>query len=155
MKVKKGDVVAVEYEGKFEDGTVFDKSNHGDHSHPLEFKVGSGMVVVGFDKAVEGMEKGEEKEITLNPEEGYGQRRDELKQKIPRNALPADQEPKKGMTLVIGTPQGQQVPVNILEVNDSEITIDLNHPLAGKVLIFKIKVVDINPEKGNQNNKEQ
>lgn len=143
VKVKKGDKVKVDYEGKFEDGTVFDTSHHDDHSHPIEFEVGSGHVVPGFDKAVEGMEKGEEKEFTLKPEEAYGERRNELQQKIPKKSLPEGQEPKPGMMLVATAPNGQQMPVKITEVDDENITVDLNHPLAGKTLIFKIKVVEV------------
>lgn len=144
MAVKKGDKIKVEYEGKFEDGTVFDSSKV--HGNPLEFVVGSRMVVKGFDDAVIGMNKDGEKEFTLKPAEAYGERRDELQQKVPREKLPAlppGQELKVGMVLMVGTPDGQQMPVNITEVNDKEITIDLNHPLAGKTLIFKIKVLDI------------
>ena len=81
-KAKKGDTVKVDYEGKFENGEVFDSSKREGHEHPLEFVVGEGMVIKGFDHAVEGMEEGQEKEFTINPMDGYGERREELKQKI-------------------------------------------------------------------------
>ncbi len=145
MKVAKGNKVKVEYEGKLEDGTVFDSSTHGDHSHPLEFVAGNGQVINGFEKAIEGMELGEEKEFKLSAEEAYGEIKDDLVQKIPREALPKDREPEKGMMLVLQSPDGRQFPVKIVEVSETEVTVDLNHPLAGKALIFKIKVVEIEP----------
>ncbi|MBU0470038.1 MAG: peptidylprolyl isomerase [Nanoarchaeota archaeon] len=141
MPVKKGDKVKIEYTGTLDDGTVFDASER--HGKPLEFEVGSGQVIKGFDEAVLGMEKDEEKEINLQPEEAYGQLRSELNKKVPREQLPKDQEPKAGMILLVGLPNGQQIPARITEVSDSEVTIDLNHPLAGKALNFKIKVVEI------------
>ncbi len=144
MKVKKGSKVKVEYEGRFEDGQVFDSSSHGDHSHPLEFVAGEGHVIPGFDNAVMGMEKDEEKEFEVSPEEGYGEVNKNLMQKIPKESLPKDREPKKGMVLVIGSPDGRQFPAKIADVDENTITLDLNHPLAGKKLIFKIKIVSIN-----------
>lgn len=144
MVVKKGDKVKVEYEGRFEDGTVFDSSKHGDHSHPLEFEVGSGQVIKGFDDAVVGMEKDEEKEITLKSEEAYGEARDDLKKDVPKTALPEGQEPKEGMVLIMNSPDGRQIPVKIAEVKDEAIVVDFNHPLAGRTLIFKFKIVEIN-----------
>lgn len=143
MVVGKGDIVKVDYVGKFEDGTVFDTSKHGDHSHPLEFEVGAGKVVMGFDDAILGMGKGDEKEVTLQPEEAYGERREELKQEVPRDKLPEEPEPQKGMTLVMSTPDGCQMPVQIAAVEKEKVVLDLNHPLAGKTSMFKIKVVDI------------
>jgi len=144
MTVEKGNKIKVEYEGKYEDGTMFDSSKA--HGQPLEFVVGSGMVVAGFDNAVVGMNEGDEKEFTIEPAEAYGEKREELQQKVPRDMLPKEQEPKVGMVLMVGTPDGRQAPVKILSVDDESITIDLNHPLAGKKLTFKIKVISI--EKG-------
>lgn len=143
MPVKKGDKVKVEYEGRFEDGKVFDTSKHGEHSHPIEFEVGSGQVVKGFDDGVMGMEKDEEREIEIKPEEGYGQYNPGLVKKLPKDQFPIDKELKEGMLLAISLPDGKQIPAKIIKVEDNEITIDLNHPLAGKVLKFKIKVVEI------------
>lgn len=142
-QVVTGSKVSLDYEGRFESGEVFDSSKHGDHSHPLEFEVGSGQVILGFDKAVLGMKVGEEKEFKILPAEAYGEYNSQLTKEIPRNALPQDQEPKPGMTLMVGTPQGQ-FPVTITKVTATGVTIDLNHPLAGKTLIFKIKVISIN-----------
>jgi FKBP-type peptidyl-prolyl cis-trans isomerase 2 len=143
MSIKKGDKVTLEYEGRFENGEVFDSTNHGDHSHPMTFEAGVGQVVKGFDAAVLGMEKGQEKEFTIRPEDAYGQPNPHLQQKIPRDKLPKDQEPKEGMMLLLRTPDGHQMPARILNVTNENITIDLNHPLAGKTLIFKIKILKI------------
>lgn len=143
MAIKKGDKIKVEYTGTLDDGTVFDSSKHGDHSHPLEFEVGEGKVIKGFDDAVIGMEKGEEKEFKLKPSEAYGEPNPQAVQKIPRDQLPKDQEPKEGMMLALKAPTGQQFPAKIMEVTDKEVTLDLNHPLAGKNLTFKIKIIEI------------
>jgi peptidylprolyl isomerase len=147
MAVENGDSVKVDYEGKFEDGAVFDTSKHGDHSHPLEFEVGAGKVVKGFDSAVLGMKECDEKEFTLKPEDAYGNRKEELKQEVPRDKLPSEPEPQVGMTLVMSTPEGHQMPVQIASVENDKVVLDMNHPLAGKTLIFKIKVVEIEKAK--------
>ncbi len=145
MSIKKGDKVKVDYTGTFEDGTIFDTSKHGDHNHPLEFTVGAGMVIKGFDIAVTGLEKGDEKEFTVQPEEGYGQRNEQMIGKVPRDKIPTPPDGKElapGMMMVVAQENGQQMPATITAVDDKEVTIDLNHPLAGKVLKFNIKVVD-------------
>ena len=142
MAIKKGDKIKIDYAGTLEDGTEFDNSKK--HGKPLEFEVGAGAIIPGLDNAMVGLEKGEEKEITIKPEEAYGPYNDELIKKIEKKALPQDQEPKAGMTIMIGTPEGQQFPARITEVTDNDITVDINHPLAGKVLNFKIKVVEVN-----------
>ena len=140
MAIKQGDTIKVDYTGSLEDGQVFDSS---EGKQPLEFEVGAGKIIPGFDKAVVGMEKGEEKEITIKPEDAYGQPRDDLQKEVPRSALPQDQEPKEGMGLMMNTPQGQQIPARIVKVTEENITIDLNHPLAGKTLKFKIKISEV------------
>lgn len=142
MAIKKGDKVKVNYVGTYDDGTVFDSSKHGDHNHPIEFVVGEGHVIKGFEDAILGMEKEEEKTIRLKPEDAYGEHNDKLIKKISRKSLPADQKPEKGMQIILSTPEGQKFPAQITEVTDDDITIDLNHPLAGKNLNFKITVVD-------------
>ena len=139
--VAKGDIVKVDYTGTFDDGTVFDSSEK--HGHPLEFEAGSGQVIKGFDDAVMGMKKGEEKKIVIPPAEAYGEVKAELHKKVPRAQLPQDQEPKVGMVLAVGLPNGQQFPARIVAVTKDDVTIDLNHPLAGKTLHFKIKVAEI------------
>jgi len=143
MTISKGSKIKLDYEGKLENGEVFDSSTHGDHSHPLEFEVGSGKVIKGFDEAVIGMNEGEEKEFSIEPAEAYGERNEALKREVPKESVQVGRELEKGMTLVMQTPQGN-VPVNILEVGDKTVTLDLNHPLAGKKLMFKIKVLEVN-----------
>ncbi len=140
MTIKKGDKVKVHYTGTLDDGSVFDSSEGKD---PLEFEAGTGKVIKGFDAAVLGMKKGEEKEVNIPAAEAYGEPNDQMKQKVPRDQLPQDQEPKVGTMLALASPDGQQVPARITEVTDKDITIDLNHPLAGKNLTFKIKVEEI------------
>lgn len=142
MPIKKGDKVKIDYTGTFDDGTVFDSSTHGDHSDPIEFEIGSGQVIKGFDNAIIGMEKNQEKTIKLKPEEAYGYVNPQLIQKIPREKIPKDQNVQPGMIVGLGTPDGRQMQARITEVTDQYITLDLNHPLAGKNLNFKIKVVD-------------
>jgi FKBP-type peptidyl-prolyl cis-trans isomerase 2 len=143
MSIKNGDTVSLDYEGKLEDGTIFDSSKHDDHSHPLTFQVGAKMVIPGFEKQVLEMKIGEEKIFTINPQEGYGETKEELKRKIPKSSLPKDGKPEVGMMMVLAAPTGEQFPAKICEVNKDNILIDLNHPLAGKKLIFKIKILEI------------
>jgi FKBP-type peptidyl-prolyl cis-trans isomerase 2 len=144
MEVKKGSKISVDYEGTFDDGEVFDSSSHGDHSHPLEFEAGAGQVIAGFDNAVLGMKVGDEKTFRIESKDAYGDHRVELVRQIPRDSLPKDQEPKEGMMLIVGSPDGRQFPVKITKVENDKVSIDLNHPLAGKALNFKIKIVEIN-----------
>ncbi|VVB83845.1 FKBP-type peptidyl-prolyl cis-trans isomerase [uncultured archaeon] len=143
MAIKTKDKVTLDYEGRLETGEVFDTSKHEGHSHPLTFTVGDGEVIPGFEKAVMGMEVDEEKEFSIPPEEAYGMPDERLHQEIPKSVLPTEPEPQVGMTLVMQTPQGN-IPVMISEVKEESVIIDLNHPLAGKKLIFKIKVLKIN-----------
>jgi len=141
MPVKKGDKVKVEYEGTLEDGTVFDSTEK--HGEPLEFEVGSGQLITGFDDAIVGMKKGEEKEVTLEPGDAYGDHNPELMKKVPRAQMPKNEELEPGMMLMLTLPNGMQFTAQVVEVDTETITLDLNHPLAGKTLNFKIKVVDI------------
>ena len=140
--IKKGDKIKVEYSGKLQDGTVFDSSKK--HGKPLEFEVGAGKVIQGFDTGVIGMKKGEKKEITITPEQGYGQIRKELLKQVPKEQIPSEKPLKAGMVLVVGLPNGNKIPARIAKVGEKEIIIDLNHPLAGKTLIFNIEIVEIN-----------
>ena len=140
--VKKGNTVKVEYTGSLDDGTVFDASAN--HGQPLEFEVGSGQVIKGFDTGVLGMKVGEEKEIVIPPEEAYGPYNPQMIKKIPRNKLPQDQELKTGMMLMMKLSNGQELPVKIAAVDNKEVSLDVNHPLAGKTLHFKVKIVEIN-----------
>jgi len=142
MAIKKKDKVTLDYEGRFENGEIFDTSKHEEHSHPLTFVVGEKQVIPGFEKAVMGMNVDEEKEFEILPEDAYGMPDERLYQEVPRNALPSEPQPEVGMTLVMQTPQGN-IPVMISEVKEDSVILNLNHPLAGKKLIFKIKVLKV------------
>lgn len=142
MPIKFGDRVKVEYVGTLDDGTVFDSSEK--YGSPIEFVVGAGQVISGFEKAVLGMEMGEEKEFTLEPEEAYGEYDPNLVEKVPRNMLPEDIN--EGTLLVITLPNGVQLPAKVSKITENTATLDFNHPLAGERLHFKIKVVDIKSE---------
>ncbi len=139
--VEKGDTVSVFYTGKFENGEVFD-SNVG--KEPFTFTVGAGQVIPGFEKAVIGMKVGQEKTVTITPDEGYGQRDERFVFQYPIDQFPEDikKNLKVGMTLYMNTEQGP-IPVKVVAIEGATVTIDANHPLAGKTLIFDIKVVDI------------
>ncbi len=139
-KAKANDTVKVHYTGKLTNGQVFDSSLERD---PLEFTVGGGQMIKGFDAAVDGMEVNEKKTVTIPSAEAYGDRNDQLIQKVPRTDLPADMKPEPGQTLVATNETGQQTHVIVQEVTDTEITIDANHPLAGQDLIFEIELVEI------------
>jgi len=139
--VEKGNKIKVEYVGSLEDGTVFDSSEK--HNCPLEFVVGEGQLIKGFDDAVIGMKVGEEKEITLPPDQAYGEHNPEFVRDMPKNMFPEDQEIEPGMVFMVDLQDGRQLPVRVTNVSDENVTIDLNPPLAGKTLIFKIKVVEI------------
>lgn len=139
--VKEGDTVKVEYVGKLEDGTVIDSSEQ--HDKPLEFVVGQGQLIKGFDDAVLGMEVGEEKEVTIPPDQGYGSRNPELVKEMPRDIFPTDQKIEKNMVYILNLPDGRRIPATIADFTEETVTVDLNPPLAGKTLVFKIKLVNI------------
>ncbi len=139
--VKKGDKIKLEYEGVLEDGTVFDSSDL--KGCPLEFKVGSGQLLRKLEDAIIGMNIGEEKEIVLSPDDAYGEHKSEFLKEISKNYFPADQEIEPGTFFMMVMQDGRQTPVRINSVSGDIVTIDLNHPLAGKTLIFKIKVIEI------------
>lgn len=140
MKVKKNDTIRVHYKGTLTDGQLFDSSEGRD---PLEFTVGSGQVIPGFDNAVMDMEVGEEKSFNIPSDEAYGGHDERLIQQVGRDQLPADLKPEVGMMLSSTLPNGEQIPVKVTEVADESITIDANHPLAGEDLTFEIKLVEI------------
>ncbi|MCL4362546.1 MAG: peptidylprolyl isomerase [Candidatus Parvarchaeota archaeon] len=135
-EVKKGDKIQVIYTGYLEDGSVFD-SNEGKDA--LSFEVGAGQVIKGFDDAVVGMKVGENKSITIKPEEAYGERHEEMVIKIPKNQFQGE-EVKEGMMVSSNT--GMQA--TVVAVNENDVTLDFNFPLAGKTLKFDIKIAAIN-----------
>jgi len=138
--VKKGDTVSVEYTGKLETGETFDSSKGKD---PLEFEAGAGKVIKGFDEGIIGMKVGEEKELVIEAENAYGKRSDKYLKEVPRNTIPEKIQLKKGIILMFKREDGMRMPSTVTEVNDKTIKIDFNHPLAGKKLIFNIKIITI------------
>jgi peptidylprolyl isomerase len=139
-EAKSGDTVRIHYTGKLDDGTQFDTS---EGREPLEFSLGGGQVIPGFDNAVEGMAVGEKKSVTIQPEEAYGPRHDQLIQDVPRNQLPDDMTPAVGMELQARNDSGEVMRFSVTSVDDQSITVDGNHPLAGKALKFDIELVEI------------
>ena len=137
---KRGDNVSIEYTGKLETGETFDTSQG---RGPLEFELGSGKVIKGFEEGIIGMKIGEEKEITIIPEDGYGHRNDAYIKDIPRDQVPKELELKKGLILMFKRPDGMSIPATIAEIEEKNIKVDFNHPLAGKTLKFTVKLVAI------------
>jgi peptidylprolyl isomerase len=137
---KEGDTVKTHYTGKLDDGTEFDSSAGGE---PLEFVLGSGQVIPGFESAVEGMAVGDSKTVRIEADNAYGPRHDQLVQEVPRSALPEELTPEEGMTLQSTTPDGQVAMLKVTEVSEETITVDANHPLAGEALNFEIELVAI------------
>ena len=137
MAVKTGDRVKVHYKGSLADGTVFDSSEGRD---PLEFTVGKGEMIAGFDKAVNGMSVGQTKTVTIPSDEAYGPRQNDMILQVPKSQLPPGMSPKVGDMLQIQQPNGRPVPVTVTEISSTTITLDGNHPLAGKDLTFEIKL---------------
>ena len=138
--VKNGDKVRVHYHGRLTNGTTFDSSEGRD---PLEFEVGAGMVIKGFDNGVVDMKVGDKKTLNIPVEEAYGPKNDELIMDFPKENIPADLNPQVGMELQMSNPQGQVFPVKVAAISSEFITLDANHPLAGEPLIFDIELVDI------------
>jgi len=137
-EIKKGDNVKVHYKGTLTDGTVFDSSEGKD---PLEFVVGSGQVIPGFDEAMIGMKVGESKVVEIPVGKAYGERKDELMMVVPVEQVPPDLEPEVGMRLEMGGANGEVVRVVVVNVDDKDVTLDANPPLAGEPLTFSIELV--------------
>jgi peptidylprolyl isomerase len=140
QQVKSGDTVRVHYHGKLEDGSTFDSSEGRD---PLEFTVGSGQVIKGFDEAMLDMQPGEKKTVNIPVEQAYGQRNDDMMMEYPKSEFPADMKPEVGMELHMSDNMGNVFPVVIEAVNDETVILDANHPLAGKDLTFDLELVSI------------
>ncbi|MFG6604543.1 MULTISPECIES: peptidylprolyl isomerase [unclassified Sulfitobacter] len=139
-EVKSGDTVQIHYTGTLKDDTTFDSSEGRD---PLEFVVGSGQIIPGLDSALPGMIEGDKKVVQVPSEEAYGPVNPEMRQAVPREGIPADIPLDPGTQLQMQTPEGQALPVTVVEVDETTVTLDANHPLAGKDLQFDIELVKI------------
>lgn len=139
-QAKCGDIVKIHFTGKTQNGDVF-ASSQGDE--PIKFKVGGGELLPGIEKAIEGMEQGQQKIITLAPEDGFGVRQDELILLVERSQFPPDFEPQPGMELQVPQPDGSYIFFTVLEVDKDKVRLDANHPLAGKMLTFEVQLLEI------------
>lgn len=138
--LKNGDTVKVHYTGTLEDGRVFDTSKE---REPLEFKVGEGQIIPGFESGVVGMEVGETRDIEVTPDDAYGPRREELVMEVPVAEFPDNITPEIGMELQIKQQDGTPFGVVITDVAEEAVTLDANHPLAGQTLYFQVEVVEV------------
>lgn len=139
-QAKSGDTVKVHYIGKLDDGTVFDSS---ENREPLEFTLGSGSIIPGFERAVLGMSLGESKTEIIPTDDAYGPHLDEMVVVVDRQQMPPEIEPQIGQQLQLQQQDGQVLPVIITDVSDGSVTLDANHPLAGEALTFDIQLVEI------------
>jgi peptidylprolyl isomerase len=135
-----GDTVKVHYIGKLDDGTIFDSSAARD---PLQFSIGEGRVIPGFEQAAIGMSPGDSKTVTIPAEQAYGSHRPELVMVVERQRMPADLSVEVGQQLEIRQSNGQVIPVIVTDVSESKVTLDANHPLAGQDLTFEIELVEV------------
>jgi peptidylprolyl isomerase len=138
--IEKDNVIQVHYTGTLADGEVFDSSQGRD---PLEITMGHGQLIRGFEEALIGMALNEKKTFTLEPEQAYGQRNEESVRAFPRAQIPPEIDVQLGQVLALSNSQGQQIPAKVIELDEENVTLDLNHPLAGQSLTFDIEVVGI------------
>ncbi|MCC5991443.1 MAG: peptidylprolyl isomerase [Rhodobacteraceae bacterium] len=138
---KAGDTVRIHYTGTLSDGSVFDSSEGRD---PLEFELGAGNIIPGLDRAIDGMSAGEQKTVTVPSAEAYGEYQDGARQDVPRDQIPSHIPLDPGTMLQMQTPDGRAIPVTVAEVSEQTVTLDANHPLAGKDLTFAVEVVSVN-----------
>ena len=137
---KVGDKVKVHYTGKLEDGQVFDSSQGRD---PFEFTLGEGKVIPGFEKGITGMEVGQEKTLTIPPTEAYGEHREALVADVNKSEFPEHITPEVGQSLQLRQEDGSPITARITEIDNEKVTLDANHPLAGKTLVFDVKLIEI------------
>lgn len=142
MGAKKGDKVQVHYTGTLKSGEQFDSSRG---RSPLEFTVGAGQMIPGFDRGVEGMEVGETRTLTLSPQEAYGERREDLLFTVERCVLPKGYTPSEGDQLSMRQRNGGAMTVTVRKVGDKSVVLDGNHRLAGETLIFDVELVSVHP----------
>lgn len=139
-QAKAGDTVLMHYSGSLADGTKFDSS---EGREPLEFTLGTGQIIPGLDNALTGMAVGEEKTVTVAPDDAYGARDPQRVQAVPREQFPDHIPTDPGTQLQMQTPEGQTIPVVIADTSETEVTLDANHPLAGQELTFDVELVEI------------
>jgi len=139
MGIQEGSKVAFDYTLTV-DGEVVDSS---DGKTPLQYVQGQGQIIPGLENELVGMQVGEEKEVKVSPQEGYGELDPDAFREMPKTSLPADMKAAEGMMLAMQGPGGQQIPVKVSEVKEDALVLDLNHPLAGKTLKFSVKVVSV------------
>ena len=139
-KAKKGDKIKVHYTGKFKDGTVFDSSRERD---PLEFTIGAGQLIKGFDAAVRGMEIGEQKTVEISSENGYGKKARSLITLVKKAEFPDGITPTVGLQLQTEDTNGSPVNMRVTKIEGDDVTLDANHPLAGRTLIFEMELMEI------------
>jgi FKBP-type peptidyl-prolyl cis-trans isomerase 2 len=139
-QAKPGTTVSIHYTGTLDDGTTFDSSDGRD---PLTFQMGEGQIIPGLESALSGMSVGEEKTVTIPSDQAYGPLNPQAVQQVPREAVPADIPLDLGTQLQVQTPDGRALPVVVTEVTDEQVTLDANHPLAGKDLTFAVEVVSV------------
>lgn len=139
-QVKTGDTVAIHYTGTLLDGTTFDSSEGRD---PLEFVVGSGQIIPGLDGALPGMAVGDKKKVQIACDEAYGPVNPEMRQAVPREGIPEEIPLEIGTQLQMQTPEGQAMPVMVVDIDEATVTLDANHPLAGKDLTFDIELIRV------------
>jgi FKBP-type peptidyl-prolyl cis-trans isomerase 2 len=142
QQVKSGDKVRVHYHGKLRSGETFDSS---EGREPLEFTVGTGQVIKGFDNGVMGMEVGDKRTVEIPVGEAYGEKSQEMIVEFPKNQFPPDLKPEVGMQLMMNNGSGQSFPVTVAEVREESVILDANHPLSGQDLVFDIELVEIVP----------
>lgn len=140
--VKNGDKVKVHYQGRLRNGETFDSS---EGREPLEFTVGSGQVIKGFDQGVMGMQPGDKKTVEIDVADAYGEKQQEMLIEFPKTQFPPDLKPEPGMELMMNNGAGQSFQVRVAEVHDDTVILDANHPLAGEDLIFDLELVSIEP----------
>ncbi len=148
MAITKGDTVKVEYVGSLEDGTIFDASDR--HGGPLQFEVGSGQVIQGFDDAVIGMNPGQQKTITIPPEKGYGSRTEDLVIEAPKKDIPQSENLKLGFVILARFPDGSELPARVVKLEGEKVILDFNHLLAGKTLKFVITIVGVSSPQASE-----
>ena len=139
-QAKPGDKVRVHYTGKLKDGSQFDSSGE---DEPLEFVIGSGHIIPGFEKAVIGMEPGESKSVTVPANQAYGKRQPEMVVEVNRQQIPKNIKPEVGRRLQIQRTDGRSLQAVVARVSDNTVTLDTNHPLSGKDLVFDLELVGI------------